>query len=463
MQQKLLAGLLFLVPVAAQAAGLDGAGLSLLWGVPFAAILLSIALFPIVAEAFWHHHFGKIVAFFTAVFLLPFLSWFGMPATLELVAHALLTEYFPFLILLLTLYTLSGGILLTGRLHATPGLNTRILGLGALLAPVMGTTGAAMLLIRPLLRANKGRQHKVHVVVFFIFLVANIGGGLTPLGDPPLFLGFLNGVTFRWTFWHMLAPVLLAVAVLLLVFYCLDRYYFSKEKPQAPHAPDAPLRLSGRLNLLLLMLAIAAVLMSGVWKPHVELTLSGVHLQLQDLVRDGLLLVLTALSLWLTPRSVRAGNEFNWHPIAEVAKLFIGIFITIAPVIAMLRAGEAGPLASLARLVTDPSGQPLDPAYFWVTGLLSSFLDNAPTYLVFFNMASGDAHTMMGSLSSTLQAISMGAVFMGAMTYIGNAPNFMVKSIATHHHVKMPSFFGYLGWSCVFLLPLFVLLSLVFF
>ncbi|WP_215781383.1 sodium:proton antiporter [Paludibacterium sp. B53371] len=463
MQQKLLAGLLFLVPVAAQAAGLDGAGLSLLWGVPFAAILLSIALFPIVAEAFWHHHFGKIVAFFTAAFLLPFLSWFGMPATLELVAHALLTEYFPFLILLLTLYTLSGGILLTGRLHATPGLNTRILGLGALLAPVMGTTGAAMLLIRPLLRANKGRQHKVHVVVFFIFLVANIGGGLTPLGDPPLFLGFLNGVTFRWTFWHMLAPVLLAVAVLLLVFYCLDRYYFSKEKPQAPHAPDAPLRLSGRLNLLLLMLAIAAVLMSGVWKPHVELTLSGVHLQLQDLVRDGLLLVLTALSLWLTPRSVRAGNEFNWHPIAEVAKLFIGIFITIAPVIAMLRAGEAGPLASLARLVTDPSGQPLDPAYFWVTGLLSSFLDNAPTYLVFFNMASGDAHTMMGSLSSTLQAISMGAVFMGAMTYIGNAPNFMVKSIATHHHVKMPSFFGYLGWSCVFLLPLFVLLSLVFF
>ncbi|TDR73582.1 sodium:proton antiporter [Paludibacterium purpuratum] len=464
MQQKLLAGLLLLVPMAAQAATLDGASLSLLWGLPFAAILLSIALFPMFAESIWHHHFGKIVAVFTLAFLLPFVSWFGIEAMLGLLAHALLTEYLPFLILLLTLYTLSGGILLTGRLHATPALNTRILALGALLAPVMGTTGAAMLLIRPLLRANKGRHHKVHVVVFFIFLVANIGGGLTPLGDPPLFLGFLNGVSFQWTFRHMLAPVLVAVALLLAMFYFLDRHYFRKERQQHPtHGPDEPLRLSGRINLLLLMFAICAVLLSGVWKPGIELSLFGVHLPLQDMVRDAMLLLLTGLSLWLTPRWVRAGNEFNWHPIAEVAKLFAGIFITIAPVIAMLRAGHAGPLASLSRLVTLPSGQPHDPAYFWMTGLLSSFLDNAPTYLVFFNMAAGDAHILMGRLSSTLQAISMGAVFMGAMTYIGNAPNFMIKSIASHHRVRMPSFFAYLGWSCTFLLPVFVLLTLLFF
>ncbi|MBV8048642.1 MAG: sodium:proton antiporter [Paludibacterium sp.] len=464
MQQKGLAGLLFLVPVAAQAADIDGARLSLFWALPFAAILLSIALFPMFAEAFWHRHFGKIVAAITLGFLLPFASWFGLPATAGLLAHALLVEYLPFLILLLTLYTLSGGILLSGRLHATPWLNTRILALGALLAPVMGTTGAAMLLIRPLLRANKGRHHKVHVVVFFIFLVGNIGGGLTPLGDPPLFLGFLNGVSFNWTFIHMLAPVLLSEALLLATFFLLDRHYFRKERHlPAAQAADEPLRLSGHVNLVLLMVAIGAVLLSGVWKPRLALSLLGVSLPLQDLARDVTLLVLTGLSLWLTPRWVRGSNEFNWHPIAEVAKLFVGIFITIAPVIAMLRAGASGPLDGLSRVVTHASGQPVDPAYFWITGLLSSFLDNAPTYLVFFNMAAGDAHRLMGELSSTLRAISMGAVFMGAMTYIGNAPNFMIKSIASHHRVRMPGFFGYLAWSGLFLLPLFVLLTLVFF
>jgi Na+/H+ antiporter NhaD/arsenite permease-like protein len=462
--KKLLCCLLLFLPLAAHASALDGAGLGLAWGLPFAGILLSIALMPMLAEDLWHGHFGKIVASLTAAFLLPFAARFGLLQAGSLVAHALLTEYLPFLILLLALYTLSGGILLSGRLHATPWMNTRILALGVLLAPVMGTTGASMLLIRPLLRANKGRHYKVHVVVFFIFLVANIGGGLTPLGDPPLFLGFLNGVTFAWTFWHMLRPVLCAVAVLLAVFYLLDRHFFIKEgRPLHLDKPDAPLRVAGKINLLLLVLAIVAVLLSGVWKSGQTLNVLGVPLALQDLVRDVSLVCLTGVSLWLTPHSVRAGNAFNWHPMAEVAKLFAGIFITIAPVIAMLKAGQAGPLSALEQLVTHPSGSPADAAYFWMTGLLSSLLDNAPTYLVFFNMASGDARVLMGPLSSTLTAISMGAVFMGAMTYIGNAPNFMIKTIARHHRVDMPGFFGYALWSCAVLLPLFMLLTWLFF
>jgi Na+/H+ antiporter NhaD/arsenite permease-like protein len=460
---KILAAIFAVIPAGAYAAGPDGVGMSLLWALPFAAILLSIALLPILAAAFWHRHFGKIVAALSAAYLVPFAIGHGLPMTAGLVAHALLTEYLPFLILLLTLYTLSGGILLSGRLRATAGLNTRIMALGSLLAPVMGTTGAAMLLIRPLLRANKGRHHKVHVVVFFIFLVANIGGGLSPLGDPPLFLGFLNGVTFGWTFANMLWPVLFSVGVLLVVFYLLDSYYFHKERRHVPSGPDEPIRMSGRINLLLLALAIGAVLLSGVWKPDVALSVAGVSLKLQDLVRDGLLLALTGLSLRLTPRAVRAGNEFNWHPIIEVAKLFAGIFLTIAPVIAMLRAGSNGPLAAVVAVATGPSGAPDNIMYFWVTGLLSSFLDNAPTYLVFFNMASGDAGTLMGPLAPTLKAISMGAVFMGAMTYIGNAPNFMIKSIASHHRVHMPGFFGYMLWSLVFLLPLFALQTWLFF
>jgi len=463
MLKQTLAGMLLMLPLVAQASSLDASGMGLIWGLPFAGILLSIAVFPILAEKFWHLHFGKVVAVLTLAFLLPFAGAFGLTPALRLVWSALATEYLPFLILLLTLYTLSGGILLSGRLHATPGLNTRILALGALLAPVMGTTGAAMLLIRPLLRANKSRRYKVHVVVFFIFLVANIGGGLTPLGDPPLFLGFIKGVTFRWTFMHMMLPVFSAVALLLLIFYVLDRHYFSKEAVSLQvHKPDAPLRLSGRINLLLLLLAIGAVLLSGIWKPGVELHLWGAVLQLQDLSRDAMLLALTGLSLRLTPQSVRAGNEFNWHPIIEVAQLFAGIFITIAPVIAMLRAGEQGPLAWMAQAVTDVSGQPNNVAYFWLTGVLSSFLDNAPTYLVFFNMAAGDAKLLMGPLSSTLTAISMGAVFMGAMTYIGNAPNFMVKSIAQHHRVAMPGFFAYMLWSCCILLPVLLLMTWLF-
>lgn len=454
--------------VPAASAGLDGAGLSLLWGLPFALILLSIATGPLLFSHTWHHHFGKITAALTLLFLIPFTWVFGVSESVHLVAHALVGEYIPFILLLFALYTISGGILVWGNLHGSPKLNTGILAVGTLLASLMGTTGAAMLLIRPLLKANDNRKHNVHVVVFFIFLVANIGGGLTPLGDPPLFLGFLKGVDFMWTVKHMLLPVLFSSVVLLLIFYFLDSYYFRQADEILPRdvSPDSEkLQLFGKWNFLLLAGVVAAVLMSGLWKPdHPGIDVLGTPYPLQNLLRDTLLLVLAGVSLWITPKQVRAGNEFNWEPIAEVGKLFLGIFITISPVLAILQAGSRGAFAGLMALMHGGNGEPVNGMYFWMTGLLSAFLDNAPTYLVFFNMAGGDAHELMhGVLMQTLLAVSMGSVFMGALSYIGNAPNFMVKAIAERRKVAMPSFFGYMVWSFGFLVPLFVVQTLVFF
>ena len=461
---KHLLPFLFLLPGVASAADLDGTTLSLAWTLPFCGILLSIALFPIFAPGIWHHHFGKITALWTVLFLLPFTAVFGGSTTLALLAHALVAEYIPFIVLLFSLYTLSGGILVWGTLRATPALNTGLLAIGTLLASLMGTTGAAMLLIRPVLKANHGRASSVHVVVFFIFLVANVGGGLTPLGDPPLFLGFLKGVDFFWTVKAMALPVLLLSLALLAVFYAIDSYYFRRDGAAVDDgAPPTPLKLYGRLNLLLLPGVIGAVLLSGFWKPGIGIDVLGTPLELQNLVRDLLLIGLALLSLLLTPKQVRAGNEFNWDPILEVGKLFAGIFITIAPAIAILRAGSDGHLAAVVSLVSGEDGLPVNAMYFWMTGFLSGFLDNAPTYLVFFNLAAGDAFTLMTQLPQTLLAISMGAVFMGALTYIGNAPNFMVKAIAEQRGIAMPSFFGFLLWSCAILLPLFLVLTWLFF
>lgn len=454
-----------LCPTLAQAAGLNGAELSLLWSLPFAGLLLSIALFPIFAPAFWHHHFGKIALGWALAFLLPCALWLSPADAGNVVVHAMVDEYLPFIVLLFALYTISGGILITGNLHGSPALNTGILALGAACASIMGTTGAAMLLIRPLLRANDNRRHNVHVVVFFIFLVGNIGGGLTPIGDPPLFLGFLKGVSFSWTFQAMLLPVLTACGLLLLAFYLLDSYYYRKEGvlPRDPTPDNARLGVQGGFNFLLLAGVVGAVLMSGMWKPGLELNILGVKVGIQNLLRDGMLLGLAGASLAFTSTRIRDGNEFNWDPIAEVGKLFGAIFITMAPAIAILRAGPDGALAQLVGLVSRADGSPIDLMYFWMTGSLSSFLDNAPTYLVFFNLASGDPAQMMTQYSSTLLAISAGAVFMGANSYIGNAPNFMIKAIAEHRGVAMPGFFGYMAWAWVWLFPLFVLLSVLFF
>ena len=323
-----------------------------------------------------------------------------------------------------------------------------------------------MLMIRPLLRANDNRRYRAHAVVFFIFLVANIGGALTPLGDPPLFLGFLKGVDFFWTTRVMLWPTLTASAILLALFYCVDRYLFRREGPRPrvlDPTPDSRIRIDGKVNFILLALILACVLLSGLWKPGLTLEVYGTTMELQSVLRDLALIALAWLSWKLTPAKSRHANHFSWAPIVEVAKLFAGIFLTIIPAIAMLRAGNEGALAPLLALVSGPDGRPVDALYFLLSGTLSSFLDNAPTYLVFFNLAGGDPVVLMGPLATTLAAISAGAVFMGANTYIGNAPNFMVKSIAEARGVKMPSFFAYLGWSLLVLSPIYALLTVVFF
>lgn len=443
---------------------LDGAELSVFWVIPFVGILLSIAIMPLVAERFWHRNFGKISAFWAAAFLIPFLESRGWELTLYEVLHVSLLEYIPFIILLLSLFTVSGGIRLKGSLVGTPKLNSIIILIGTVLASWMGTTGAAMLLIRPLIRANEWRQNKVHIIVFFIFLVANIGGSLTPLGDPPLFLGFLKGVDFFWTTKAMFLPMLFMVICLLIIFFVIDTYYYKKEDHSNKPVDDSgeKLGVEGGQNFVLILGIVGAVLLSGFWKPNMSFTVFHVHVEVQNLARDVLLLIITGISLKATDNVIREKNGFSWFPIEEVAKLFAGIFITIIPAISILKAGTKGVLSSVIDSVSH-NGEPINSMYFWATGALSSFLDNAPTYLVFFNTAGGDAVHLMTDLSHTLLAISMGAVFMGANTYIGNAPNFMVKSIAEGSNIKMPSFFGYFfKYSMPILLPLYILVTLIF-
>ncbi|MGS5086622.1 sodium:proton antiporter [Hydrogenophaga sp. A37] len=455
-----------LLPVLAQAADMDGSQLSVLWGVPFAGILLSIALVPLVAPLFWHHHFGKVSAAWALAFLLPFAVVFGPTAAGAGIAHAMLAEYIPFIILLTALYTVAGGIFIRGNLHGGPGLNTAILAVGAVLASFMGTTGASMLLIRPLIRANDHRKHVVHVVVFFIFIVSNAGGSLTPLGDPPLFLGFLKGVDFSWTLIHILPETAFLLAALLALFYGIDWWYYHRKEevqPKDPTPDDRTFGFDGGINFVLLAVVVALVLMSGLWKSSVSFNIAGTEVGLPGLLRDLGLIAVTVASLQLTPSGVHADNQFAWAPMQEVAKLFAGIFLTIIPVIAMLKAGVDGPFGAVVRAVTNPDGSPNPAMYFWATGLLSSFLDNAPTYLVFFNTAGGDPAVLMTTLAPTLVAISAGAVFMGANSYIGNAPNLMVKAIAEDRGVKMPSFFGYMIWSVGILVPLFAIMTWLFF
>ncbi len=454
------------LPGLASAADLDGGSLSLWWGVPFAGTLMSIALLPLLVPIFWHHHYGKITAFWSLAFLLPFATVFGPGIATASFMHALLAEYIPFVILLTALFTVAGGIYIRGNLHGTPALNTIILAIGAVLASFMGTTGASMLLIRPLIRANDNRKHTAHVVIFFIFIVSNVGGSLTPLGDPPLFLGFLKGVDFFWTLQAIFPETLFLLAALLILFFALDNWYYHRREELLPRDPTPDTRsigFDGKINFLLLGAVIALVLLSGFWKSPVSFNISGTEVGLPGIVRDLGLIGVALLSLAFTPRKVHDDNQFGWAPMQEVAKLFAGIFLTIVPVIAMLKAGVNGPFGAIVSAVTRPDGSP-DPAmYFWATGILSSFLDNAPTYLVFFNTAGGDPAVLMTTLAPTLAAISAGAVFMGANTYIGNAPNLMVKAIAEDRGVKMPSFFGYMLWSVGILMPLLVVMTFIWF
>ena len=434
--------------------------------IPFACMLLSIALLPLVAGTFWHHHFGKIAAFWAASMAIPFIVIYKGLAVYE-ITHIILADYIPFIILLWALFTVSGGILLRGTLRGTPLVNTLIILIGTILASWMGTTGAAMLLIRPFIRANAHRKNKTFMVVFFIFLVANIGGSLTPLGDPPLFLGFLHGVSFFWTL--KIAPhMLVASGILLGIYFCLDTYFYKREGVKAPDdGTKKSLALAGTYNFIFLGGIIGAVLMSGIVDLG-EVSTFGVHRVIQDWLRDGLLVLLGIGSLVATPRALREENEFSWFPIIEVAYLFIGIFITMIPCLLLLKAGPNGAFAFLINAVKEPVH------YFWVTGMLSAFLDNAPTYLTFFNTALGSFYAglteaqavplLMTEKAIYLQAVSAGSVFFGACSYIGNAPNFMVRSIAMEAGTAMPSFFGYIfKYSLIFLIPTFVVVTLIFF
>lgn len=448
--------------------GMDlGAELPLWSIIPFVGILLSIAVFPLVAPHFWHRHFPKISALWAVVFAVPFLWAYGQQAMHEIM-HIYVIDYIPFIILLWALFTVSGGIRVKGSLAGTPMVNALLLLIGTVIASWVGTTGAAMLLIRPILRANARRAHKVHTMVFFIFLVANIGGSLTPLGDPPLFLGFLHGVPFFWTL-GLIGPMSLVAGILLVTYFGLDLMYWRRETEAARQTDesDGRLGIEGLHNLLFLGGILGGVILSGTWHAG-EVTIFGVHQHIQNLFRDGLLIIMGLLSMWTTAKKTREANGFSWFPILEVAYLFAGIFMTIIPALAILKAGEHGALAGLVRAVTEPWH------FFWVTGGLSSFLDNAPTYLTFLTTAEGMLfpgipepeviRRIIAEHEIFLTAISTGAVFMGAMTYIGNAPNFMVKSIAEESGVEMPSFFGYLfRWSMLFLVPVFVLVTFLFF
>jgi len=460
----------------------DGAALGLAWVMPFAGILLSIAIVPLASPAVWSRHYGGIAAFWALAFLVPFAVLAGWRTALYEFTHVMMLDYVPFIILIGTLFVVSGGVRLTGRVVGTPAVNVAFIGLGTVLASIMGTTGAAMLLIRPLMRANQYRRHQSHIVVFFIFLAANIGGALSPLGDPPLFLGFLKGVDFFWPTVHLFQPMVLVSLLALAIFYAIDTWRYRQELAAGyghgrglPDGVGVPgndncqdvderteLGLEGGVNLLLLGGVVATLLVQGMWQPELALVLWQVPVPVQNLVASAVLVGIALASLRLTASATRAANGFTWHPILEVARLFAAIFITIIPALAILRAGTDGALGWVIGAVSE-NGQPNNAMYFWATGILSSFLDNAPTYLVFFNTAGGDAEVLMAQYSQTLAAISAGAVFMGANTYIGNAPNFMVKSIAEEQGIRMPSFFGYMAWSGLILLPLFALTTYVFF
>lgn len=444
-----------------------------LWNVlPFGGILLSIALFPLFAPHFWHDHFGKVSLFWAALFAVPFVAMHKGVAFFEIV-HIFVIDYIPFIILLWSLFTVASGIVVSSVPKGTPGVNAILLGIGTLLASWIGTTGAAMVMIRPVLRANAHRARKSHVVCFFIILVANVGGALTPLGDPPLFLGFLHNVPFFWVTSAVLPHVLFTTLILLLIFFGVDVYHSRKEiehlQVSEDNAGSQKFKIEGAYNFIFLAGIVGSVVMSGYWKAG-SVNILGLHLEIQNLIRDALLISIGLAALKVTPSMLREKNEFSWAPIKEVAKLFAGIFVTIIPAIAILRAGRSGPLG-LISMVNDPAG------YFWFSGGLSSVLDNAPTYLTFFNQILGrlqmtesmvpaalgqSAHNP--EFVSFLIAISVGSVFMGANTYIGNAPNFMVKSIAEEAGVNMPSFFGYvLKYTIPVLIPVFIAVTFVFF
>ena len=447
-----------------------------LWAIlPFVGILLSIAIFPLVAPHFWHQHYPKVAACWALVFAIPFV-YFYPNDSIHQILEIYILDYIPFVIMLWSLFTIAGGFIITGTLTGKPITNTILLLIGTLIASWIGTTGASMIMIRPVLRANAFRKKKAHIVCFFIFLVANIGGSLTPLGDPPLFLGFLHGVPFFWTL-KLLPEMLFASSVLLVLFFLVDRFFYRREideEKRDTNGEKVPIRLKGRHNFFFLAGVVGAIFLSGVLRWG-ELTVFDISIPKQDILREFIMISMGTLSLLTTKKSLREANGFSWEPIKEVAYLFAGIFMTIIPALSILKAGSEGAFAFLINTVKEAHH------YYWITGVLSSFLDNAPAYLTFFNSVLGKLqipeqmvrYVLLGCWTDTttamefisfLKAISLGSVFMGANTYIGNAPNFMVKSMAEESGVAMPSFFGYMfKYSIPILIPLFAIITFVFF
>ena len=444
---------------------------SLLYCIPFAGILLCIALFPLVMPTWWEEHQAPVVLAWSLAFIVPFVMGFGAHHTAEVVLECIINDYLTFIVLLFGLFCVAGNITLEGDLAGSPRINVGLLLFGTLLSSWVGTTGASMLMVRPIIKMNSWRKRKRHIMIFFIFLISNIGGCLTPIGDPPLLMGFMRGVPFFWSL--RLLPILaFNAAVLLFVFYHLDMRAYRKDiadgrKPDISK-PGTEIRIAGLHNLIFLAAIVVAVLLSGTL-PSLPLfrnadgtvrgipILGEVTLTWPAVIEIAIILASAWLSFRTTSAKVRTENHFTWGAIKEVAILFIGIFITMQPALMILKANGA----SLG----------LDSPYqmFWATGALSSFLDNTPTYLVFLTTAGSlgfteGIATALGTVpAKMLVAISCGAVFMGANTYIGNAPNFMVKSISDENGVRMPSFFGYILWSLGFLIPVFILDTLIFF
>lgn len=444
---------------------------SLLYCIPFAGILLCIALFPLIMPTWWEEHQAPVVLAWSLAFIVPFVMGFGAHHTAEVVLECIINDYLTFIVLLFGLFCVAGNITLEGDLAGSPRINVGLLLFGTLLSSWVGTTGASMLMVRPIIKMNSWRKRKRHIMIFFIFLISNIGGCLTPIGDPPLLMGFMRGVPFFWSL--RLLPILaFNAAVLLFVFYHLDMRAYRKDiaegrKPDISK-PGTEIRIAGLHNLIFLAAIVVAVLLSGTL-PSLPLfrnadgtvrgipILGEVTLTWPAVIEIAIILASAWLSFRTTSAKVRTENHFTWGAIKEVAILFIGIFITMQPALMILKANGA----SLG----------LDSPYqmFWATGALSSFLDNTPTYLVFLTTAGSlgfteGIATALGTVpAKMLVAISCGAVFMGANTYIGNAPNFMVKSISDENGVRMPSFFGYILWSLGFLIPVFILDTLIFF
>lgn len=482
MKHKRLMSLLTLVvlavfvPSAAFAEGGDMLGDHLpVWSIiPFVGMLLSIAIFPLVKGEWWEKNQLWVALFWSAVFIVPFFFVFGAHETIFELIHTIILDYVPFLLLLIALYAVAGGIVIKGSIVGTPKVNVIILAIGTVLASVIGTTGAAMVLIRPIIRANEWRKRKMHTIIFFIFLICNIGGSLTPVGDPPLFMGYLRGVPFFWCLTHLWPIYLFTSIVLLVIYFLIENSRYKKDLAEGlvqPKSEGTKIKIEGLVNIAFIVLILIGTVSSGVLAgmdafQNADGSVKGITLfthngetaiaTYPNIIKDIIYLIAIFLSLKFTKKSLREENNFNWGAMEEVAKLFIGIFITMIPALALLEAKGAS------------LGLHAEWQFFWSTGILSGFLDNTPTYLVFLTTAaslgatSGIA-TSIGMVEIPLLiAVSAGAVFMGALSYIGNAPNFMVRSIAEEHDIKMPSFFGYMKWSFGILVPVFLIVTVVF-